>query len=157
MLCSLYLSMILPEKNAWTKKHNQRHILCQTGAPFTPASFHWWGNLVLALLGVETVLQQPLPYFYSRHKRDTTALTPLLSQHGQKYLSVSFPHALPISFLSGHSDRLRECSSITSSNPLAFINSDHYELLSHRESKWGKGNVVFCSSQFKGTESRDRF
>jgi hypothetical protein len=82
---------------------------------------------------------------------------PLPSQHGQKYLSVSFPHALPISFLSGHSDRLQECSSITSRNPLAFINSAHYELLSYRESKRGIGNVVFCSLQFKGTVSRDRF
>jgi hypothetical protein len=72
-------------------------------------------------------------------------------------ISTCFLSPLLISFLSGLSDGLRESRSMTSSSPLAFINSDHYEHLSHRESKRGIGNVVFCSSQFKGTESRDRF
>ncbi len=133
---------------------NVIHILRQTGAPLHP-SFQWWGNLVPALLGVVAVQQPPpplpdiCPHHTKRHCR-LVAFSFLPSQHGQKYLSVSFPHALPISFLSGHSDRLRECSNIKSRNPLAFINSAHYELLSHRESEWGIGNVVFVFRNLKG-------
>jgi hypothetical protein len=101
---------------------------------------------VPALLGVETVQECPLPYFYPHHKRDTYPA----SQPRCAEISICLLSPLPISFLSGHSDRLRECRSITSSNPLAFINSDHYEHLSHRESKSCIGNVVFVIHNLKG-------
>jgi hypothetical protein len=64
-------------------------------------------------------------------------------------ISICIFSPLPLSFLSGHSDSLRECRSITRSNPLTFINSAHYELFSHRESKSCIGNLVFLLRNVK--------
>ncbi len=117
-------------------------------SPFTPASFQWWGNFVPALLGVETVQEGSLSYFPSPQTRHYRPYSP--SQPTWAEISICLLSPLPTFFLSEHSDGLRESRSITSRNPLAFINSDHYEHLSHRESKRGIENVVFVLRNLKG-------